>query len=229
MPSKVIDTICGAISALLAMAVGTLISSYEWTPERLLAAEAADREGPYVNSPLPDPIPDPVPTVIVGVTLTTEDIWLAEMELANVPISKLAEYYGQIVAESSFNPRAESPAKARGLAQGMPRTIGEEYPRTEPSCEDISPYEPACSARFQVSYRDRITHWLPPDARTPELEQAAYNWGIGSIRKVIAMCRTLPGCNPLVWATIEPFVPAETKGYIVAIARHAESFNPAAP
>ena len=230
MPSKVIDTVCGAISALLAMGVGTLVSSYEWTPERLLAAEAADREGPYVNSPLPGPIPEPTPTIIVGVGLTTEDIWRAEMERADVPVSKLAEYYGPDSGRVQFQPQSRIACQGQ---RGWRRACRVQLERNTPApslAVRVSPLMSLPAAPgFRPSYRERITSWLPPDARTPELEQAAYNWGIGSVRRAIATCNTLPGCNPMVWATIEPFVPAETKSYVAAIARHAENFQDTAP
>ena len=226
------EILCGAVSALLATAVTAVVANYDWTPERLRMRDAANREGFYASSPEPEHAQMPSrpraagPETLAG--SRPAQIWLREMRRAQLPSEELGAYFGQVWAESRMQPDAVSPVGARGLAQGMPRTTAQEYPQTSPSCAGVDPHEPGCSSRFQVSYNRRIEGWLPPGARTPELRQAAYNWGIGNVRQKVAACTTLPGCTPTVWSTIAPMMPEETRNYISRIAEYAGTFRAAA-
>lgn len=215
---RAIDVLCGALSALLATGQWALVT---WTWDNSTAAAVAEqaraKEGVHADAPAPPPAPPPGPA---DVEADVEAVWLAEMRRAGVPRRLLARYHGQITAESRWDPAATSPVGARGLAQAMPRTAAQEFPRLDPSCAGVSPYDPACSARFQAAYRGQIRRWLPGDASTPELELAAYNAGIGRVKSRIAECRATPQCDPRAWETIAPRMPRETRRYVRAIGRY---------
>jgi len=73
-------------------------------------------------------------------------------------------------AESGFDPNAESPAGAQGIAQFMPATAAE---------WNVDPWDPPDAIRGAARYlawiRARVVDW--PAAL------AAYNWGIGNVTR----------------------------------------------
>ena len=165
--------------------------------------------------PCTDPPGSPWPPCVAGE-------WLKEMRAAGIPDKDLPLYWGQIHAESRGEAEAVSPVGAAGIAQAMPRTAAEEYPRTEPSCEGVPRKGVGCSARFQAHYMERVESWLPPNARTTENTLAAYNYGIGSVRKKLAACSLAPGCSPTHWPSVQKMMPEETKRYVSVIADYSK-------
>lgn len=95
----------------------------------------------------------------------------------------------QIEAESSFNPRAVSPAGAMGLMQFMPATW-EEWG------EGGDPFNPEESIKAGCRYMrylyDRFPEIPDPDERY-RFALAAYNAGIGNINKCLARAREMFG------------------------------------
>jgi soluble lytic murein transglycosylase-like protein len=113
--------------------------------------------------------------------------------------------------ESKFDPNARSQADARGLAQFMPGTWKAYGP------EGVSPFDPVASAEAQRVYMDvlhkEVTKLIDQgkihgDAR--ELTFAAYNAGIGNVRK---------------YGGVPPF--KETKDYIERINTQARIYGDA--
>lgn len=118
-------------------------------------------------------------------------------------------FTAQIQKESGFNPHAVSPAGARGIAQFMPATargLG------------INPDDPRqalpAAARLMASYGQKYKRW--------DLALAAYNGGPG----VADRLRIDPGYNRALRDGQQPAqavaqattIPAETRGYIAALA-----------
>jgi soluble lytic murein transglycosylase-like protein len=95
----------------------------------------------------------------------------------------------QVKIESDFNPDAVNPKSgATGLAQFMPRTW-EEWRDGTPGIEAIiehlkllDPRDPEDAIKAQAAYMD----WLIRHAGNGERALAAYNWGIGNLKKCIA-------------------------------------------
>jgi len=100
----------------------------------------------------------------------------------------------QIRAESNFNPTAASPVGARGLLQFMPATwLQIAWPG-----DDI--VNPEHSIRAGCKYMATLQGVVNGDLA---LALAAYNWGIGHVRKVQA--------DPN-WRTL---LPPETAAYVM--------------
>ncbi len=81
----------------------------------------------------------------------------------------------QVRAESSFNPGAESPATAKGLAQFMEPTWLEWGAGGDP-------YNPEHAISAQARYMKYLIDYFDSDI---EQALAAYNWGMGNVRKAV--------------------------------------------
>ena len=81
----------------------------------------------------------------------------------------------QVRAESSFNPEAESSAGAKGLAQFMDPTWGE-------FGASGSPFNPEHSISAQARYMKYLLDYFDSNI---EQALAAYNWGMGNVRKAV--------------------------------------------
>src|SRR5690242_15687753 len=86
----------------------------------------------------------------------------------------------QIKAESNFNPRAVSSCGAKGLAQFMDATwTWAQEKGWVPKGADV--FDPEMNIKAQAAYMkwilERVTNW--------DAAFAAYNWGIGNVRKVL--------------------------------------------
>lgn len=111
--------------------------------------------------------------------------------------------------ESRFNPDAVSPVGAKGLSQFMDRTWSEWKDGTPgiqeaPPQQHLSPFDPEDVIRAQAAY----VAWLMRqfnNAIPPML--AAYNWGIGRVKRLI------PQGGPLPMAEL----PEETSNYVTVI------------
>ena len=100
----------------------------------------------------------------------------------------------QMLQESAANPKAVSPAGARGLLQFMPRTWDEWAPGEHP-------YDPEASIEAGAKYMAWLLKRYQGNHRQA---LAAYNWGIGNVQKA--------GAD---WPAK---LPAETRQYLVRIA-----------
>ena len=117
----------------------------------------------------------------------------AEAEQANgIPAGGLVALIQQ---ESAWNPQAESPAGAQGLAQFMPATAAE---------WNVDPWDPIDS----IAGAGRYLAWLR--SRTPSWSAAlaAYNWGIGNVTRSIGANNQLELDQ----------LPAETRQYVTKLA-----------
>jgi len=109
----------------------------------------------------------------------------------------------QIRAESAFDPQAKSPVGACGLLQFMPRTWEEWCDGTAglqapPSGVVFEPTNPEQSINAGCAYMAALQRSLG----SLPLALAAYNWGIGHVRKV----KTLENWREQ--------LPAETRAYV---------------
>lgn len=109
----------------------------------------------------------------------------------------------QIKVESDFVEDAMSPAGAAGLAQFRPATFDEWSENLK--IVDPSPFKAEHALQCQAAYMD----WLIRETGKGETALAAYNWGIGNVRKCLAAYGDK-------W--IE-HLPDETKAYIKKIQR----------
>jgi soluble lytic murein transglycosylase-like protein len=101
----------------------------------------------------------------------------------------------QIDQESGFNPRALSPAGAKGIAQFMPATA---------AGLGIDPWNPVVALRAAASYMAQKLHLY--DGNYPKA-LAAYNAGDGAVAWAVRMC----GRN---WLAC---MPTETQNYVRVI------------
>lgn len=102
----------------------------------------------------------------------------------------------QVRAESNFDPYAKSPAGAIGLAQFLPATFNEFGKGSPTSSEE--------SIKAQALYMAWLLDRFDGDV---SLALAAYNFGIGNVRKL----RNRHGPN---YEQIEPHLPDETRQYV---------------
>ena len=139
------------------------VKRYAWEPWHFgfgTARRGAGRTVPGAQSG-EHGVPAFVPPRFAGAIARASRRW-------NVPAELLA---AQLYAESNFNPFAESPAGARGIAQFMPATAR--------SYGLDNPYDPNASIEAQARY---MRHLLDRFG-TPSLALAAYNAGPGSVAK----------------------------------------------
>ena len=109
--------------------------------------------------------------------------------------------------ESAFNPRARSPAGARGLMQLMPATsrlIADRIRDPRPSVEDL--YRPEINIRLGAHHLARV---MDRYGRNRALVAAAYNAGEGRVERWLEDASGMP--TP-VWIERIPF--RETRGYV---------------
>jgi hypothetical protein len=104
-----------------------------------------------------------------------------------------------IKQESGFNPNARSGAGAMGLMQLMPGTAS--------GLGVKNAFDPNQNVNGGTQY---IKQMLDSFNGDPELALAAYNWGIGNVKKAINKY----GNN---WSSIRKYAPKETQGYVTKV------------
>ena len=120
------------------------------------------------------------------------------------------ELISQDYHESLFDPDAQSPAGAAGIAQFEPETAAE---------FGIDPLDPVASIHAQAAYMDRLMHvWRRHEERSERVALAlgSYNWGIGNMLK----SQLLHGWNT--WESAFGFLPRETQNYVTRIRRDSK-------
>ncbi len=125
----------------------------------------------------------------------------------------------QLIAESSLDPNARSPAGALGLAQFMPDTWGDvkealNFPTL------ASPLDPQYAIQGYAWYLRRLWDgWTA--RRTPldriHLAQAAYNCGLSNVIAAQRRARADNGQVVNTYDGISKYLPSETYAYVVRI------------
>jgi membrane-bound lytic murein transglycosylase D len=184
---------------------------------------------PQPPSP-PEPTPRPTPAAS---DIPMYDLWVSRMRdrprparadefLADLKKIFVAEGLpGELAwlaeTESAFNPRAKSPAGARGLFQLMPITAKAQGLSLLPFDERNHPEKSArAAATLLRRLHDMFDSW--------PLALAAYNAGEGRVR------RTLKAKDATTFAQIADALPTETRLYVpkvLATLAVRESFDPA--
>ena len=185
----------------------------DWLEERLDLTEAA---GLAVRQP-PTAAPPGPPR---GFAMPYYDLWLQRLRGRPAPPGAAALMPGLRAAfaaegvpadlawlaevESAFNPRARSPAGARGLFQFMPDTAQAFGLRTSLPDERTDPEKSAhAAARLLRHLHDRFGTW--------PLALAAYNAGEGRVSRALAAQKAGT------FAEIVPALPVETRLYVPKI------------
>lgn len=114
----------------------------------------------------------------------------------------------QASAESSFNPRAVSPAGAQGLMQIMPE-VWSVYGTDADGDGQANPFSAADSVATAAKFNCYLSQELRRiDGDQTELRLAAYNAGLGSVQK---------------YDGVPPF--KETQDYVERVAKRTEAFS----
>jgi len=121
----------------------------------------------------------------------------------------------QVKAESVFKPRAASTVGAKGLAQFMDPTWNE-WKSKVPEAQFSTPYEPEAAIAMQAAYMSWLLSSFGGDI---ELALAAYNWGIGRVKKASEGGKK--------WSAIEANAPAETRDYVKKIMGFKKEYDAA--
>ncbi|MCX6938068.1 MAG: lytic transglycosylase domain-containing protein [Verrucomicrobia bacterium] len=207
--------------ALVALRALPEYSDYaDWLAERLEEIAVAKEAGAAVSPPVIKPEPAPgagVPKRRPGAGVPMYDLWRKRMAerarparadefLAEVKAAFAAEGVPGELAwlaepESMFNPKAKSPAGARGLYQLMPVTAKAQGLSLSPFDERV---QPGKSARAAASLLRRL-HGL---FGSWPLALAAYNAGEGRVR------RALQAAEEKTFAGIAPALSTETRLYV---------------
>jgi membrane-bound lytic murein transglycosylase D len=187
-----------------------------WLRTRLDYFDVAEQLRPPARPPgqdpgqPPGPAPNPTPT-------REREVWIAKLSerpwppKAKTYVSRLKPVFSaekvppELVwvaeVESSFDPRACSPAGAAGLFQLMPATAKQYGLERWPFDERYKPDESArAAARYLRSLHSRFKNW--------RLALAAYNAGEGTVQ------RLLDKHKATTFDGISPFLPAETQLYV---------------
>jgi soluble lytic murein transglycosylase-like protein len=104
---------------------------------------------------------DPARAKYEGIAFRAEDQY-------KIPQGGLLALIG---AESNWNPNAKSSAGAEGIAQFMPPTSAE---------RGVDPYDPESAIPGAAAY----LRWLKSQTGSWSSALAAYNWGIGRVKKI---------------------------------------------
>jgi membrane-bound lytic murein transglycosylase D len=187
-----------------------------WLKSRLDYLETAEElrvriQPPKVepNSPTPPPM-NPKPEI-------EREIWIKKVSERPVPpeakpyVSKLkpvftkekapAELIWLAEVESSFDPRAKSPAGAAGMFQLMPATAKNYGLHTFPFDQRYNPEESASAAAKHLAYlQNKFKDW--------RLAIAAYNAGEGTVQKLLSKSKEKT------YDAIASKLPAETQMYV---------------
>ena len=123
-------------------------------------------------------------------------------------------FKAQGIAESGLDPKAESPAGAKGIMQILPSTYAE-IRRKNPFFADIS--HPRWNIAAAIYYdRSLYRKWkkreLPTGQRLP-FALASYNAGLGNVLKAWRRAREQLG-EVREWEQVAPFAPGETRHYV---------------
>jgi membrane-bound lytic murein transglycosylase D len=187
----------------------------DWLTQRLDLIEGA-REA-VQPAPTPPAPPPPPPPAVRAVPVPYYGLWLARLKSRPVPpraAGLLPQVRREFTAaglppnlawlaevESGFNPRARSPAGARGLYQLMPATARDLGLSAFLPDERTDPAKNArAAARYLRALHGQFNDW--------PLALAAYNAGPGRIR------RALTARKARTFADIAPALPAETRMYV---------------
>lgn len=189
----------------------------DWLRQQLADMEFAGeavREQPAVPPAVP---PKDKATSVAGAGVPLYELWRGRMATRAAP-ARAAEYLSVVRAafaaegvpealvwvaetESSFNPRARSPAGARGLFQIMPETARSLGLSLFPFDQRTNPERSArAAAVYLKSLYGRFGDW--------PLALAAYNAGQGRV------ARTLKARGATDFAGIAEHLPAETRLYV---------------
>jgi len=187
-----------------------------WLKARLAYLEVAEEfQG---SSPAPPRQPDqPAPPPRNAPPKAEREVWAKK--LANEPWPRAATNYvprlkplfaeqkvpPELVwiaeVESSFNPRARSPAGAAGLFQLMPGTAHQYGLRTWPLDHRLRPVDSArAAAKHLANLHGRFRDW--------RLALAAYNAGEGTVQTLLQRRKARS------FDAIAPHLPAETQMYV---------------
>ena len=131
----------------------------------------------------------------------------------------LPEYHwlwwkSQVYQESLLNPMAVSHAGAQGLSQVMPGTWAEQ---TRIMGINASPFNPRANVHVGAAYMRRMLRvWTSERTNAERLmwAQGSYNCGAGCILRAQKKAN-----HSTVWADVAPYVPRETREYVVRIDR----------
>lgn len=145
----------------------------------------------------------------------------AASDTSNYTMSQAERLQRQIMAESSGNPDATSPAGARGLLQIMPKT--------QKDLEDrgfiprgLDPFNPEHSRQMRDAKINALSElsWIKnPPQKIPQVNRlariyASYNAGEGRIKSALEKAKAdgvdIYG-DPRAWFD---YIPAETRGYL---------------
>ncbi|HVU25474.1 MAG TPA: lytic transglycosylase domain-containing protein [Opitutus sp.] len=214
----------GALAAYLPQARAALLAlraipGYEdyadWLEERLDYIEAAQQAG---ASPAPPPPPKTsAPVAVRGAVVPYYDLWLKRVRARPVPpvapalMPELraafaaegvpAEIAWLAEVESTLNPKARSPAGAKGLFQLMPDTAKNLGLSTFLPDERTNPEKSArAAARYLRTLHGKFGTW--------PLAFAAYNAGEGRVERLLKK----RGADT--FAEIAPALPSETRMYV---------------
>lgn len=186
----------------------------DWLAARLDDIEAAKEAAKPPPAPVPGvPVPPPPPAPVVPLY----DLWLRRLKGRPVPANAATYMPGLKAAfiaqglpaafawlaevESSLNPKARSPAGARGLYQLMPETARALGLSTFLPDDRTDPDKSArASAQLLRRLREHFGSW--------PLALAAYNAGEGRID------RALEKAHATTYAEIAGTLPAETRLYV---------------
>jgi membrane-bound lytic murein transglycosylase D len=205
-----------------------------WLSTRLDEVEAA-RVAAATRAPPTRPQEAPPKPLPPGLSAEVPhyDLWVGRVQKRPLPPS--AVEYGPLLrrvfereglppelvwlaeAESTFNPKATSPAGARGLFQLMPQTAKAQGLSLFPLDERTEPEKSAAAAaRLLRTLHDRFGSW--------PLALAAYNAGEGRVS------RTLKARKGRSYADIAEALPGETRMYVpkvLAMVAVREGMDPA--
>lgn len=131
--------------------------------------------------------------------------------------------------DGAERPDAQSPVGAIGLFQVMPATaidLLKNNPAVLRKILSIAEVSVILGTFFDSQLKAQVTPWFPDPNDQWKATMAAYNCGAGRLHQAITACSNA-GKDATQYASVEPFLPAETQQYAQRIwAEFTQADNP---
>lgn len=150
----------------------------------------------------------------------TYDVTIKQASEKYLYLWKWQWWKAQLYQESLFDPNAQSPVGAKGIAQFMPLTCKEVFAKLGFECEPLNAEKSIYAGAFYMKNLRRIWRARRSEEDRRKWAQCSYNYGAGNCIKAQARCGNHSSFEQAI-----PCLPHETKTYVHRIAVYFKRFT----